>query len=120
MKKVFSVLCVVIILSTFTACGDTEKVKAKLVGKWVGSSDLFSITYDFHEDGTYYKTHTVYLWNGTTQEYGSYKIRSGEIVMTTSENKEGDVLKYVYNKDDGSLTISSHVGSNGTTFKKMG
>lgn len=110
MKKLCVLLALVMIIGIMlSACGNAriENVKAALVGgTFTGGSDLFTCTYSFKADGTYYGTLTRQFagLSSSEKESGTYEVNENAIILT---NENGDVteLPYMYNSDNGKLIL---------------
>lgn len=107
MKKLCTLLSLILVASIlFCACGNSNKlenVKTELIGgTFSGGTDLFTRTYSFRANGTFYGTHTIFL--GTTESTGTYELQE-DVIILTDANGGTSQLTYSYNSDTGKIIL---------------
>ena len=110
MKKLCVIFLLILVLSIlFSACGNfnnsqkLENIKMELIGGYFeGGTDLFTRTYSFRADGTYYGTHTTFL--GMNESTGTYEVTENAIILTSKGGSISE-LTYTYNSDNGKLIL---------------
>ena len=113
MKKFCVLLSLLLAVSVlFAACGagaekSFKNEKAALVGgTFSGGNGLFTRTYSFKADGTFYGTHTISLYgsSNTSESSGTYEILE-EIIKITNADGSYSELPYTYNSDTGKIVL---------------
>lgn len=93
----------VVLLVVFSGKNANYKViDEELQGEWYIGHQLAASTCTF-EDGRYLK-HTINIFGGESDDFGSYKIIDGAILINDDE-KDDPTFTYTYNEDSGRFRL---------------
>ena len=108
MKKILSIILVMLMCMSLCACGSkTDKVEKSLQGSWVAewrvAGNPIGRYYIFKGDT--FTTGRVTANGETNKTTGTYEITDSVIQFTSDDGSESKELEYSYNEETGEITL---------------